>query len=136
MFLPFSMRHAAQPCQWFFRPWIELGIELAVQEAVRGLLADEAAHRVRPVGLLRGREQRDSLLHRVDEELLADRETHRERVHVVRAEGGASAPQARKALGQIDLQVADRQAARGFEGRRQVGGCVHGAPRSGLWPRA
>jgi hypothetical protein len=125
MFSPFLMRHAVQ-----------LGVELPVQEAVRGLLSHEAAHLVGPGRLLRGRQQRDALLHRVDEELLADREAHRQRVQVMGAKRLAAVPEPGKALGQVHAQAADRQAA-GLGDGRQGGGCVHapqgnGRARTGL----
>src|SRR5690606_15813519 len=79
----------------------------AVDAPVRGLLPDEALHLVVEAGLLFGRQGLVAVAHRVDEELLADREAHRQRVEEGGAKRIAGAPVARHRGLEVDQQAAD-----------------------------
>ena len=89
-----------------------MGIEAAVHVPVRGFLADEALHLVGEVRLLIGRQRGQPLLHRLDEQLLTQREAHAQRIEESGAEG-VTGPVARQRGVQVRLQAAHSQGRHG-----------------------
>ena len=74
---------------------------------MRRLLADEASDfgfKASPVGFVH---QRQSLLERVDEILLTDHKTHRQRIKKSTAKGISPVPTAIKRLAEINKKTAD-----------------------------
>ena len=89
----------------------ELSVEQRVDAPVRGLLADEALDlRRQRLALVVG-QCLEPELHGVDEELLADRKAHRQRVEPGGSERIAAVPLAREGRLQVDQQAADDQVA-------------------------
>jgi hypothetical protein len=104
-----------QPCARTRRPAVDqalpvqVRVEQAVQPPVRGLLADETLHLVPQRGLPLGRQGLQAVAHGIDEELLADRKAHRQRIEERGAEHVAPAPVARQGCFQIDQQAAHHE---------------------------
>ena len=74
---------------------------------MRRLLADEALHLGAELLLFCGRQLREALADRVDEELFADRKAHGQRVEQRGAERIAGTPVAGDGLLHVDEQAAD-----------------------------
>jgi hypothetical protein len=90
---------------------LELPVVLRVQMAVRGLLADEGAHGGPQARIGDGAR---AGAHAVDEELLAQRKGHRQRVEQLGAKRVAGDPVARKTGRHVRLQVAHDDVAHGL----------------------
>ena len=107
------MRHAAQPAHDARLPGVdqplprELRVEQRVDAPVRRFLADEALHLRLERRPLPGRQCLDAGTHRIDEELLAEREAHRQRVEPRGAERVAAVPVALERRVEVDQQAAN-----------------------------
>ena len=88
---------------------VEVAVEQCVDAAVRGFLPDKAAHLVGKLRLLVRGQGLVAVTHGVDEELLAHRKAHRQRIEQRRAKRVATAPVARKRRLQVDQQAADNE---------------------------
>ena len=87
----------------------KLRIEQRMNAPVRRFLPDEALDLGLESRALLVRQGFDARAHRVDEELLADREAHRQRVEISRAERVAAVPVASERHFEIDQQAANHQ---------------------------
>ncbi len=96
--------------------FFDLCVEQRVDAAVCGLLAHEALYLRVPARALVLRQGLGAIAHGVDEELLAHREAHRQRVEPGGEEGVAAAPMARHGRLQIDEQAADGEVGHGSTG--------------------
>ena len=104
----------------------ELAVEQPVDAPVRRLLPDEALHLVGEAGLHICRQGLRGRPHRIDEELLADRKAHRQRIEERRQEGIAARPAPLDRGRQVDEQRAD-----GVVGQTSPGPDAHRRRRDG-----
>ena len=88
---------------------VQVAIEQRVDAPVRRLLPDESLHFGGEQGTFSFRQGLEPIAHRVDEELLAGREAHRQRVEERRAERIAPVPARRKRRSEVNQQASYHQ---------------------------
>ena len=91
----------------------DLGVEQAVNAAVRGFLADKPLHFVAKAFLFFGGQRLEAVADGVDEELFTDRKAHRQGVEPCCEERVVLAPVPGDRLVQIDQEAADDECGHG-----------------------